>query len=181
METETELLETIPAMKRLTSVFKKKEKKSAPATGTSGTTNGTNGLPTVKEKPNGTVKAHPTQQSQVNGNNRPNNDPSDGPDHSLNRDGILTSIEKFGKVFHLAGRPLPSGTGDGTYITDEKPQGSFFDDLKSMRVKDFATLHMLLEKELNKGELTDDKTMVMERVIQVSRSVIASEEMQLTS
>jgi linoleate 10R-lipoxygenase len=150
-------------MKRLSSVFKKKDKKES--------VNGTSEVDSPdREQKTSAGKSASRNTALTNGNKAPNNDPSDGPDHSINRDGIVTSIEKFGKVIHLAGRPLPSGTGDGSYQDDPKPSGSLWDDLKAMRVKDYQTLHMLLEKELNKESLTDDKTMVMERVIQVRRS-----------
>ncbi|KAG9234558.1 heme peroxidase [Amylocarpus encephaloides] len=110
----------------------------------------------------------------------PNNDPSDGPDHSVSRDGIVESIEKFSKVIHLAGRPLPSSTGDGSYIVDTKPTGGLLEDLKNLRAKDYATLHMLLKKELSKDHLTDDKTMVMERVIQLVSNLPQNSEHRVT-
>jgi hypothetical protein len=155
-------------MKRISSVFRKKEKKGKESA------NGTS-LPEStynQQKTSSITKPAGLASALTNGHKTPNNDPSDGPDHSVNRDSILTSIEKFGKVIHLAGRPLPSGTGDGTYLDDPKPSGSMWDDLKALRVKDYATLHMLLEKELSGDSLTDDKTMVMERVIQVKQRML---------
>jgi hypothetical protein len=154
-------------MKRIGSVFRKKEKKGRESV------NGTSTSDTAYSEQKGSTanSASPTT-ALSNGNKTPNNDPSDGPDHSVNRDGILTSIEKFGMVMNLAGRPLPSGTGDGTYIDEPKPTSSMWDDLKTLRVKDYATLHELLEKELSGDSLTNDKTMVMERVIQVRQTAV---------
>ena len=39
---------------------------------------------------------------------------------------------------------------------------------QALNVRDFGTLHMLLEQELGSSKLTNDRTMLMERIIQAS-------------
>jgi linoleate 10R-lipoxygenase len=139
-------------MKRFTSVFKKEKKPES---------NGINGSNGRTKDPN------PIGQ---NGTSSGVEDPAagtstDGPDHSVNRDGMIASFEKFAQVIHAADRPLPSGMGDGSYIDDPK-QGGLLGDLKAIRVKDLETADNLLKQELSGTQLTDDKTMIMERTIQ---------------
>ena len=45
------------------------------------------------------------------------------------------------------------------------------DDLKALRIKDLETLQMTMKQELGSSNLADDKTMLMEKLIQVSLSL----------
>jgi linoleate 10R-lipoxygenase len=85
--------------------------------------------------------------------------------HSANRDDVDLLFGKYAQLIHASRRPLPSQNGDGTYVEHETSTG-LFQDLKTMGFKDFATLKDVLGNELS-GELVDDRTMLMERVIQV--------------
>lgn len=69
-------------------------------------------------------------------------------------------------VIHAARRPLPTETGDGSYIEDE-PSNGLWKDLRSLGIKDASTLASFLENKVT-GQYIDDKTMLMERVIQAS-------------
>ena len=137
-------------MKRLNSVFRKDKSR-----------NGTATAPDSYQDRKKSVEPLPPEKLPAS------NDPSEGPDHSIVRGSIATNLEKFTHVIHAANRPLPTGTGDGSYVDDPK-QGGLFDDLKAMRVKDYATLNQLFTQHLSGSVLTDDKTMIMERVIQVN-------------
>ena len=132
-------------MKRITSVFKKEKDRNSSIPS----------LVSAGDRKNSPPAKNPTS-----------NDVSDGPDRSLVHASVAANLEKFTSVVHAANRPLPTGTGDGSYVNDPKQSG-LFDDLKAMKVKDFATLNQLFIQHLSDSELTDDKTMVMERVIQV--------------
>jgi hypothetical protein len=142
-------------LKRVTAVFKKEKK---------GETNGLSHTTTQNESIRPLGRRSTTASSL--GKKLTGGDPSDCPDHSVSRDGIVASFEKFSQVINAANRPLPTSTGDGSYAEDSK-QGGFLDDLKVLRVKDLETANTLLKQHLTGTELTDDKTMIMEKTIQV--------------
>ena len=124
-------------MKRVTSFFngkgKEKEKVAGTTNGTS--SNGTsangngassNGVGKENIKPRRRSTLLPTNGKTVTAES------SDGPDHSVNRDGVVATFEKFAKVIHASGRPLPSETGDGSYKEDSITSG-LLRDLKVSR------------------------------------------------
>lgn len=157
-------------LKRVTSVFKKDKDKSNGVNGTRKTksvddTNGTNG----NAPQNGTTNSQRVDNRGISGvfETNPTADPSDGPDHSINREGIAATLDKYAQVISFSARPLPTQTGDGSYIVEPK-QISLWDDLKAMRIKDYETLDMTLKQELSGTKLTDDRSMLMEKTIQVS-------------
>ncbi|KAI9804221.1 MAG: hypothetical protein M1825_001623 [Sarcosagium campestre] len=96
---------------------------------------------------------------------------SPAPPEAPARDDIVATFKKFGQVLHAALRPLPTQTGDGTYL-DEPVPSSLIKDLANLGFKDVETLKDLVKQKL-KGELNDDKTYLMERVIQMA-SVLPS-------
>ncbi|OGE56018.1 hypothetical protein PENARI_c003G02651 [Penicillium arizonense] len=67
------------------------------------------------------------------------------------------------EVIHAARRPLPTETGDGSYIEDE-PSSGLWKDLRSLGIKDASTLASFLENKVT-GQHIDDKTMLMERLV----------------
>lgn len=148
-------------MRRLSSVFKNKDKentKPSPASAENGATSSggparrlTLGVP--KKSTSGNASSNP----QV----------FEGPDHSVKRAGIVGTLESLGKVISTANRPLNTETGDGSYDTKQEQSG-LLDDLKALRIKDLETLQMTMKQELGSSNLADDKTMLMEKLIQVS-------------
>jgi hypothetical protein len=52
------------------------------------------------------------------------------PDNSVSRAGIVESLGKYAEVLHMAMRPLPTTTGDGTYVEEKEPP-SLVEDLKT--------------------------------------------------
>ncbi len=66
-----------------------------------------------------------------------------------------------------AQRPLPTQTGDGSYVEHEEKTGVLA-DLKALGFKDAKTLTDVMRNK-TKGEYVDDKTYLMEHTIQVSR------------
>jgi linoleate 10R-lipoxygenase len=75
-------------------------------------------------------------------------------------------FEKYAQVLHASSRPIPHQGGEAAYLEKEHPS-SLFNDLRSLGFKDFSSLKDVIKTKIN-GELTDDKTMIMERIIQVS-------------
>ena len=87
------------------------------------------------------------------------------PDHSVTRGDVDSAFEQFAQLLHASSRPLPTQTGDGSYIEHEA-HSSLFQDLKHLGFKDVKTLKETLASKAT-GALADDKTMLMERIIQV--------------
>jgi len=73
---------------------------------------------------------------------------------------------KFAQLIQAAKRPLPTQTGDGSYIT-KKAQASLLGDLKTLGLSDFKTLKDLRASKHTGDGRADDKTYLMERIIQV--------------
>ena len=109
------------------------------------------------EKPNGARR----QSTLV-----PQNKPRETVDHSASRGEVESSFEQFAQLIHASRRPLPTQSGDGAYLDHTEPSG-LLQDLKSIGFKDVNTL-MQVMKQKKSGALQDDKTYIMERVIQVS-------------
>lgn len=86
-------------------------------------------------------------------------------DHSASRADVESSFNKFAQLIHASRRPLPTQSGDGAYLERTEPTG-LLQDLKSIGLKDVETLKELLKSKTS-GNLQDDKTYLMERIIQV--------------
>ena len=96
----------------------------------------------------------------------PQNKPRETVDHSASRGEVESSFQQFAQLIHASRRPLPTQSGDGAYLDHTEPSG-LLQDLKSIGFKDVNTL-MQVMKQKKSGALQDDKTYIMERVIQVS-------------
>ncbi|KAI9804672.1 MAG: hypothetical protein M1833_006747 [Piccolia ochrophora] len=79
---------------------------------------------------------------------------------------IETTFRIFAEVFHDALRPRPTQTGDGTYL-EEKIPSSLLKDFSSLGFKDVETLKDLLKQKITGGP-TDDRSYLMERIIQLA-------------
>lgn len=86
-----------------------------------------------------------------------------------------SKFQEFKKLIHAATRPLPTETGDGSYIEDES-SGGLWADFRALGMKDASTLVSMLENKLS-GAFVDDKTMMMEHIIQVRNLEIVSAKM----
>ena len=86
------------------------------------------------------------------------------PEQAASREEVDHSLSEFAQLIHASRRPLPTQTGDGSYVSTGDMPSSLFQDIKSLGFKDVNTLREVMK---NKGELQDDKSMLMERVIQV--------------
>lgn len=88
-------------------------------------------------------------------------------DHSKARNEVNAIFEKYAQVIHASRRPLPTQSGDGTYLEHGHDHAtSTFQDLKSLGFKDYGTLVELMKNKAS-GEYVDDKTYLMERIIQL--------------
>ena len=134
-------------MRRFSTVFKKKEDSKSKANGQS---NGN-----VNEK---------RQSKSIPTYSPPEPEPED---HSKARNEVTAIFEKCSQVIHASRRPLPTQSGDGTYLEHGHDHStSLFQDLRSLGFKDYGTLMDVIKNKAS-GELIDDKTMLMERIIQL--------------
>lgn len=85
--------------------------------------------------------------------------------HAVKRSEVVAVFEKYAQAIHASREPLPNQTGDGTYLKHDQSSG-LFNDIKSLGFRDVNTVKDLI-KDKASGELTDDKTYLMERIIQV--------------
>jgi linoleate 10R-lipoxygenase len=145
-------------MKRYSSIFKKDKKENA----SNGTANGVSS--SSNEKPSTVKRTSFAFGSSRKEKEKEQTNPSP-PDQTANREDISNVFSQYAQLIHASQRPLPSQTGDGTYIEQRLPSG-LWQDLKNLGFKDVNTL---IEAMKNKkaGGPTDDKTYLMERIIQV--------------
>ena len=139
-------------LRRLSTKFGKDKKDEA-----NGRTNGhADGISNGKAPSN-------RRQSSLLGNSKKQSEPD--VDHSVGRQEVETSFSKYAALIHASRRPLPNQTGDGQYL-EQHEAGSLWGDLRTLGFKDVKTLMGVMQNKAT-GELQDDKTYLMERVIQL--------------
>ncbi|KAI9888686.1 MAG: hypothetical protein M1814_006542 [Vezdaea aestivalis] len=149
-------------LKRFSSTFRKdkKENGSVVSSDANGNANG-DAEPKIRRNSTfGALKRRETPAAEKPPAAEPNS-----PDHNATREDVSDTFNAFAQLIHASNRPLPSQTGDGSYI-EHKVSGSMFADLKSLGFKDVHTLMDVMKNKAS-GEYIDDKTMLMERTIQL--------------
>lgn len=117
----------------------------------------TNGDAEPKSKENGSKrfsKAAPARKSVSNEES-----------HQVNRAEVVAVFERYAQAIHASREPLPNQTGDGTYLKHDQSSG-LINDIKSLGFRDINTVKDLIKSKAS-GELVDDKTYLMERIIQM--------------
>lgn len=94
--------------------------------------------------------------------------PDDNP-KQVKREHVEGTFSKYAQLIHASQRPLPTQSGDGTYLGEKNKGTSLFQDLRAMGLKGVQTL-IAVKKQERSGELVDDRTYLMERVISVRPS-----------
>lgn len=85
--------------------------------------------------------------------------------HTVKRAEVEAVFARYAQAIHASREPLPTQTGDGTYLKHEESSG-LLGDLKSLGFRDVNTVKDLIRSKAS-GELVDDKTYLMERIIQL--------------
>lgn len=85
--------------------------------------------------------------------------------HQVKRAEVVAVFEKYAQAIHASQEPLPNQTGDSTFLKHDQSSG-LFDDIKTLGFRDINTVKDLIKNKAS-GELIDDKTYLMERIIQV--------------
>lgn len=123
--------------------------------GVDGTSNGLNG-------PKGT-----THKRAASGLSTQKEVPEAQLDRVASRSEVESSFTQFAHLIHAARRPLPDQSGDGTYLDEKQQHSGLWADLRALGFTDAKTLAEVMKNTVS-GALVDDKTMLMERVIQAS-------------
>lgn len=85
--------------------------------------------------------------------------------HVVKRAEVVAVFEKYAQAIHASNEPLPNQTSDGAYLKHDKSSG-LINDIKSLGFRDINTVKDLIASKTS-GELVDDKTYLMERIIQM--------------
>ena len=93
--------------------------------------------------------------------------------HVTFRREVSAAFESVSGVISAVTQPLPTQTGDGTYIQETRPAG-VVNDLTKMHLRDFKTLLDLAKASVD-GDPVNDNTFLMERLIKFAS------ELSLTS
>jgi Animal haem peroxidase len=80
---------------------------------------------------------------------------------------IEDALAQISNVLHASFRPLPTQTGDNTYLSEEKSTSSVLSEMKHLSIRNMQTLKDMLVESVE-GGLVDDRTYIMERVIQLA-------------
>jgi len=138
------------------------------------------GTPKMMKRLSSTFKkGRSKEEESVNGSHHPQKPGPDGAarspglerkeaentHHAVKREEVQSSFQQYAQLIHAAQRPLPTQSGDGSYLEEDVPSG-MMQDLKSLGFQDVKTL-MAVMKTKATGALADDKTYLMERVIQL--------------
>ncbi|KAK4101146.1 heme peroxidase, partial [Parathielavia hyrcaniae] len=82
------------------------------------------------------------------------------------RQGVANAFEHYAQVIHAKVQPLPNQAPGGAG-TEPKQWGKLKNDLKTLRRADWKSLKTLALTKIKGEKLINDKTMIMERVIQL--------------
>lgn len=87
--------------------------------------------------------------------------------HKLRKD-VEAEFQKMSQLIGVIGKPVPTQTGDGTYIEEEDEPSVLENvmDLRHFNIQDFRTMAQGVKQKLT-GASIDDKTYWMENFIQV--------------
>ncbi|KAK2779959.1 hypothetical protein FQN53_001190 [Emmonsiellopsis sp. PD_33] len=94
----------------------------------------------------------------------------DGAEPNSLREEIEKTVSQISQLVKASLRPLPSHTGDGSYIDDAPPDPNLLADLERIGFKDLDTLVDVV-KNAATGEPVNDKEYIMERVIELASSL----------
>lgn len=79
---------------------------------------------------------------------------------------VSQTLAEVMQVINASLRPLPTETGDGSYNPEPAPHTGVLKDVAHLNIGDVETITDLVKQYAGGGPV-DDKTYLMERVIQV--------------
>lgn len=125
------------------------------------TANGTSIAESLKQTKQ-VKRSHPSYSSKPRPiPEEPNN--HEGP--PATRENVEEVFEQFAHLIHVSRKPLPSQSGDGSYLEKEEPTG-FWADFRNLSLKDVEKVKHIIEDKAS-GKPQDDRKMHMEEIMQV--------------
>ncbi|KAK3689370.1 heme peroxidase [Podospora appendiculata] len=97
---------------------------------------------------------------------------------SATRQGVANTFERYGQVLRATVEPLPTQVGGGTF-SENKKWGKLRTDLMTLRSADFRTLRKMVVAKIKGEKIADDKTMLMERVIQLVSNLPSNSKLRV--
>ena len=98
--------------------------------------------------------------------------PDDTPG-KVKRENVESTFSKYTQLIHASQRPLPTRSGDGEYLESGKKTTGLGKDLRVMGFQGIRTVVALVKSKLS-GELVDDRTYLMEKIINVRMALFLS-------
>lgn len=83
----------------------------------------------------------------------------------MKRSEVVAVFDKYAQAIHASQEPLPNQTSDGAYLKHDKSSG-LINDIKALGFRDVGTVKDLIASKAS-GGIIDDKTYLMERIIQM--------------
>lgn len=93
--------------------------------------------------------------------------PTPGSSGLPSRTDIESVIREISSALHASSRPLPTQTGDNTYLSVESAKSNLLSGMKHLSIHNMKTVKDMLVESIE-GSLVDDRTYIMERVIQLT-------------
>lgn len=101
-----------------------------------------------------TAKSSTTAKSNAANGQAPAAVKQEKPDediHTVTRADVASTFEEYAQLIHASIRPLPTQSGDGAYLDKDEPSG-FWDDIRSLGIKDLKTVRHIMVRSLVLGE-----------------------------
>ncbi|KAK4120585.1 heme peroxidase [Parathielavia appendiculata] len=96
---------------------------------------------------------------------------------NADRHGVANAFERYAQVIHAKVQPLPNQAPGGAG-TEPKRWGKIKNDIKTLRAPDWKALKTFIMAKIKGEKLIDDKTMIMERIIQLVSNLPSDSRMR---
>lgn len=100
------------------------------------------------------------------------------PFTGASRQGVENAFERHRQTIQSAVQPLPTQQGAGTF-SENKKWGKLSSDLMTLRWADFKTLKHMAVAKIKGEKISDDKTMIMEKVIQLVSNLPSNSKLRV--
>ncbi|KAJ4410035.1 hypothetical protein N0V85_004011 [Neurospora sp. IMI 360204] len=100
------------------------------------------------------------------------------PFTGASRQGVENAFERHRQTIQSAVQPLPTQQGAGTF-SENKKWGKLSSDLMTLRWADVKTLKHMVVAKIKGEKIVDDKTMMMEKVIQMVSNLPSNSKLRV--
>ncbi|KAL9107982.1 MAG: hypothetical protein Q9227_007197 [Pyrenula ochraceoflavens] len=106
--------------------------------------------------------------------------PSASSDHNKHhadlRREITDAFKQLQNLVRASLRPIPTQTGDGSYVTENPPGTGVLSDLEHMKPEDYIAITQAIADDINSHHIIDDRKYPMEKVIKLAAELPKSSE-----